>query len=112
MINEVKGAQQAVVHNISNNQQADKADKAAHQTDAAAAQSSSKGAGQEVSLTDTAATLKQLENQIANQPVVDPQRVESVKKAIADGSFKIDANHIADKMAEFEQLLADKNSQS
>ena len=111
MINEVKGSQQAIVQNISNNQQADKADDAAHQTDEALAQSTAKGAGQEVSLTDTAAKLKQLEAQIASQPVVDAKRVESVKKAIADGSFKIDANRIADRMAEFENLLADKNSQ-
>ena len=64
---------------------------------------------QEVSITDTAAKLRQLEAQIANQPVVDSQRVESVKKAIADGSFRIDSNRIAEKMADFESLLASKS---
>jgi negative regulator of flagellin synthesis FlgM len=108
MINEVKAAQQAAIQSLSNNQQADKAEMQAHHAERKEKQSSS-GSTQNVSLTDTAAKLRQLEAQIANQPVVDTQRVESVKKAISDGSFKVDSHRVADKMAEFENLLASKS---
>lgn len=108
MINEVKGLQQAAIQNLTNSHQADKAENQVHHAERKEKQSSS-GPAREVSLTDTAAKLRQLEAQIANQPVVDTQRVESVKKAIADGSFKVDSNRIVEKMAEFESLLASKS---
>ena len=111
MINEVKGAQQANIKSLNNSQQADAADASIHQA-GKNPDSSASSAGPEVSLTDTAATLQRLQAQIANQPVVDTQRVESVKKAIADGSFKVDSNRIADKMADFESLLASKTEGS
>ncbi len=108
MINDVKGAQQTAIQTLSNNQQADKAENQRQQ-----AALKEKGASpipvREVNLTNTAAKLQQIEAQIANQPVVDTQRVESVKNAIADGSLKIDSTRIAEKMAEFENLLASKS---
>ena len=108
MINEVKGPLQAAIQNISNNQQAEAAENTLHHAQQKEKQSSS-GSSHEVSFTDTAAKLQRLEAQIANQPVDDTQRVESVKKAIADGSFKVDSRQIADKMADFESLLASKS---
>lgn len=108
MINEVKGAQQANIKSLTNNQQSDAADSSIHNAGKNEAENSS-AADRGVSLTDTAAKLQRLEAQIANQPVVDSQKVESVKKAIADGSFKIDSNRIADKMADFESLLSSKS---
>jgi negative regulator of flagellin synthesis FlgM len=58
-----------------------------------------------VSLTDTAARLKGLENTIASLPVVDSQRVESIKKALANGSFPIDDQKVADKLVTLEHAL-------
>lgn len=58
-----------------------------------------------VSLTDTASRLRELENSLANMPVVDTQRVESIQRAIADGSYEMDAARIADKMLRFEAEL-------
>ncbi len=107
MINEVKSAQHAVIQSISGKQHAEVTEKSAQQAEQKAKQSST-SPRQEVNLTDTAAKLQSLEAQIANQPVVDTQRVESVKKAIANGSFKIDSNRIAEKMADIESLLASK----
>ncbi|MFT7461190.1 MAG: negative regulator of flagellin synthesis FlgM [Planctomycetota bacterium] len=107
MINEVKSAQLAAIQKIGTSQQADSKDSQIHHGDRSEKHSSA-GPAKEVSLTDTAAKLQRLEAQIANQPVIDAQRVESVKKAIADGSFKIDSNRIVEKMAEFENLLASK----
>jgi len=63
---------------------------------------------QDVKLTDTAAKLRQIEANIANQPIVDTQRVERIKKAIADGTHKVDSSRTASKMMEFENLLASK----
>lgn len=55
-----------------------------------------------VSLTDTAARLRGLENTIASLPVVDSQRVEEIQQAIANGVFEIDPQAIADKMLAIE----------
>lgn len=63
----------------------------------------------EVSLTDTAAKLRELEAKIANQPVVDTKRVEGIKKAISEGTYQVNASRTADKMASFESLLSSKS---
>ncbi|WP_127476351.1 flagellar biosynthesis anti-sigma factor FlgM [Sulfurivermis fontis] len=58
-----------------------------------------------VSLTDTAARLRELENSLAKLPVVDSQRVESIQQAIANGSYEIDSGRVAEKMLRFEREL-------
>ncbi|MCK5639616.1 MAG: flagellar biosynthesis anti-sigma factor FlgM [Gammaproteobacteria bacterium] len=58
-----------------------------------------------VSLTDTAARLRELENTLATLPVVDAQRVEDIQKSIAEGSFDVDPEKIAVKILEFEGEL-------
>lgn len=61
----------------------------------------------QVSLTPTAQQLRGLEQRIAEQPVVDTQKVNSVKEALASGSFEIDPNRIAGKMMSLEKALGD-----
>lgn len=58
-----------------------------------------------VSLTDTAALLQRMEATIANASVVDTQRVEDIRKSIANGSFEINAPRVAEKMLGFEARL-------
>jgi len=58
-----------------------------------------------VSLTETSAQLRSLESSLASLPVVDTQRVESIKQAIADGSYQVDAQTVADKLIDFEATL-------
>lgn len=58
-----------------------------------------------VSLTDTAARLRELENSLAKLPVVDSQRVESIQQAIANGSYEVDSGRVAEKMLRFERDL-------
>ncbi|QEP43282.1 flagellar biosynthesis anti-sigma factor FlgM [Ectothiorhodospiraceae bacterium BW-2] len=58
-----------------------------------------------VSLTDTSLRLRSLETALADVPVVNEQRVESIKQAIADGSYQIDARQIADKLVQFEREM-------
>lgn len=59
-------------------------------------------AADSVSLTDTAARLRRLESSLADLPEVDNERVATIKQAIADGSYQIDAGRIADKLLNFE----------
>ena len=64
-------------------------------------------AADQVSLTPAAQQLRQLEQQIAEQPVVDTQKVNAVKESLANGSFEIDPNRIAGKMMSLERALGD-----
>lgn len=77
-------------------------------TDKAADKSNSPAAGgDQVSLTPTAQQLRTLEDKIAAQPVVDTQKVNAVKDALANGSFEINAERIAGKMMSLEKALGD-----
>ncbi len=58
-----------------------------------------------VSLSDNAVQLGKVDNTAITAPVVDAKRVEQVKQAISDGSFKIDTDKIADKLMKFETVL-------
>ena len=58
-----------------------------------------------VTLTDTAARLRDLGNTLSALPVSDTQRVEEVKKAVEDGTYTVDAGRVAHKMIELEKLL-------
>lgn len=61
-----------------------------------------------VSLTDTAARLRDLENSLAKLPVVDSQRVETLQKAIENGNYEVDARRTAEKLLGLEQALQGK----
>lgn len=51
-----------------------------------------------VSLSNEAYTLSRLEAQINASPDIDASRVAELKQAIADGTFEINAERIAEKM--------------
>ncbi len=55
-----------------------------------------------VSLTDTAARLRKLESTLADLPEIDSGRVADIQRAIADGSYQINAGKIADKLLDLE----------
>lgn len=63
---------------------------------AAAPNTPSANATDKVELSSLSASLQKAEARIADTPVVDKQRVDEIKSAIANGEFKIDANRIAD----------------
>lgn len=58
-----------------------------------------------VTVTDTAQQLRRLEKTLTNQPVVDLQRVESIRKQISRGSFETNPSRVADKLVRFEDAL-------
>lgn len=68
-------------------------------------ETSQSAASDTVTLTDTAARLRDLGNALSALPASDTQRVAEVKKAVEDGTYKVDAGRVAHKMIELEKLL-------
>jgi negative regulator of flagellin synthesis FlgM len=58
-----------------------------------------------VSLTNTATQLQSLQQTLSEVPEVDSGRVEAIRAAIADGSYSVDVNELAQNLIEFEQQL-------
>lgn len=58
-----------------------------------------------VSLTSTAARLKDIEQRLASQTSVDNNRVNQMKSAINNGEYNVDADRVANKMIDFENSL-------
>ncbi len=62
-----------------------------------------KGAG--VQITDSARQLAALEQAIRTMPDVDENRVQTIRAAIADGSYKVSPDRIAEKLMRIEGEL-------
>ncbi|MDP5054702.1 MAG: flagellar biosynthesis anti-sigma factor FlgM [Congregibacter sp.] len=65
-----------------------------------AAQSSA--SGESVSITNTAAELLSLENQLRDLPGIDQARVDSIREAIGNGSYEVDPVRIVDSLLQSE----------
>jgi negative regulator of flagellin synthesis FlgM len=61
----------------------------------------------QVSLTHTAKTLRELAETVAKESVVDIDKVNAIKQALADATFEVDAERIAGKLTQMEQALKD-----
>jgi negative regulator of flagellin synthesis FlgM len=53
----------------------------------------------------SAQTLDRIRESLASEPVIDRQKVETVKQALQDGTYNINSENIASKLIEIEQLL-------
>ena len=62
-------------------------------------------ASETVSLTDTAAKLQSLANEVESLPVVDADRVEPIKRAVDNGTYEVNVERIAEKMLGFERAV-------
>ncbi len=60
-------------------------------------------AGDSVDLTDGARQLQELQSAVAATPVVDGNRVAALREAIANGSYQIDPQRIADGLLAHER---------
>lgn len=56
------------------------------------------GGSDSVELTHKAQQLLRLEEKLAEFPAVDSQRVDAIRTAIADGTYQVDADVIAQRM--------------
>jgi negative regulator of flagellin synthesis FlgM len=59
----------------------------------------------QVTFTGPALALQKLGEAVANAPVVDTQKVASVKQAVQNGTYQVDAGRVADKLLQFESGL-------
>jgi negative regulator of flagellin synthesis FlgM len=55
-------------------------------------------AREDVQLSPLAAQLKQIEASLESEQAVDSARVAEVKRAIADGTFAVDSEKVADRL--------------
>ena len=60
----------------------------------------------EVSITSTAALLARLEQALGTHAPIDHNRVESISRAIANGSYKVDSAKVASGLVQSERSLA------
>ena len=67
--------------------------------------SAGKSAADQVVLSDTSSIIKALEEEILRVPAVDLQRIESIRKALDEGTYQIDDRRVADKLVQLERLL-------
>lgn len=56
-------------------------------------------------LTGQASGLQSLQRQLSAAPAVDGKRVDAVRQALQDGSYKINAEVIASRMIDLDQQL-------
>ncbi|QSP94034.1 flagellar biosynthesis anti-sigma factor FlgM [Marinobacter salinisoli] len=59
--------------------------------------------GDSVSLSNQAKNLKQIEQSLADLPEVDDNRVEKIRSALENGTYKVDAEKLAQKMLEMDK---------
>ncbi|KKD01185.1 MULTISPECIES: flagellar biosynthesis anti-sigma factor FlgM [Photobacterium] len=58
-----------------------------------------------VSLSSQARAVGQIHQQLASEPSFDRNKVESIKNAISNGSYQVDADRLASNMLRFEDEL-------
>jgi negative regulator of flagellin synthesis FlgM len=56
------------------------------------------GSGDSLTLTESSSRIRSLESQLASVDVTDAGKVESVKAALANGTFSVDAEVVADRL--------------
>lgn len=64
----------------------------------APAPSGRSSASDSVAITNLSARLNELEGVLAGVPVVDGDKVQSIRQAIADGRFQVDSGVVADRL--------------
>jgi negative regulator of flagellin synthesis FlgM len=62
-----------------------------------------------IAITAVAQGIKKFSESSSAVTIVDIDRVAAVKKALADGSYQINAERIAEKMIQYEKLMPQDN---
>ena len=74
-------------------------------THAATTQDATQQPQKEVSVSSTASLLSHLHRSLDSTPAIDQKRVESISKAIAAGTYKVDSDKIAHGLINTERAL-------
>jgi negative regulator of flagellin synthesis FlgM len=61
--------------------------------------------GEQLTLTDSARHLQKIEAAVAKAPVVNAAKLASVKLAVQNGTYQIDAGRVASKIVKFDGEL-------
>lgn len=69
------------------------------------------GVQDEVKLTGNAAKLQELEARLAELEITDPQKVEAIRRAIAEGTFEVNDEAVADALIQEAIELISQQSQ-
>jgi negative regulator of flagellin synthesis FlgM len=72
---------------------------------------SSGGSEENVQITGAARQLASLEQAVRDAPAVNTARVEQISTAIAQGTYTINSQHIADQLVQSDQELAHLGNQ-
>lgn len=72
---------------------------------ASSASSASSSTADQVTFTGPAIALQKLGEAVANAPIVNTQKVATVKTAVQNGTYQVDAGRVADKILQFESGL-------
>jgi negative regulator of flagellin synthesis FlgM len=59
----------------------------------------------EVSVSSTASLLSNVQRSLSSTPAIDQKRVESIRNALASGTYKVDADKIAHGLIDSERAL-------
>jgi len=70
---------------------------------------SAESSNDSVEITAMAQGIKKALESSSSATIVDVDRVAAVKKALADGSYQINAERIAEKMIQYEKLMPQDN---
>jgi len=75
------------------------------QSDATAKAATPTSTADTVTITGPALALQKLSEAVAAAPVVNSQKVASVKQAVQNGTYQVDTGRVADKIIQFESGL-------
>jgi negative regulator of flagellin synthesis FlgM len=73
--------------------------------------STSSGSDENVQITGVARQLATLEQAVRDAPVVNTARVAQISSALAQGTYKVDSQHIADQLVQSDKELAHLGNQ-
>ncbi len=76
------------------------------ESNAASSAGAASSTADQVTLTGSAKAMQKLSEAVANTPVVNTDKVSSVKQSIQNGTYTIDPGSIADKLLQFESGLS------
>lgn len=71
-----------------------------------AAQTPAKQSEDTVSITSEASRIRELQNSLVDVPDIDLEKVEAIKKEIANGNYPIDHERIASNLLDLEKTLS------